>query len=221
MIDSILQIVAPHHCYGCGKIGSLLCANCKYDITSEQNFACVNCRKPCRDGVCFACHLPYQKAWYVGERRAVLEELIDAYKFEHVKAARQTFADLLNESLPVLPERTVVVPLPTISPHIRQRGYDHMLLIAQAFAKARHLKVDTSLQRIGSSKQLGSSRRDRFRQAKSAFQTSKNLDASVPYLLLDDVFTTGASLQYATEALQKAGACEVWVAVIARQPLDK
>lgn len=220
MIETILQIIAPHHCYGCGKIGALLCANCKYDIESEQNFACIVCRRPAHDGICSSCREPYQKAWCIGERRDVLEHLIDAYKFEHVKEASGVFADLLDSALPVLPLETIVVPLPTIAPHIRQRGYDHMLLIARTFAKRRGLRIDTSLRRISSSKQLGSLRRDRIRQAKSAYGITKKLDAAVPYLLLDDVFTTGASLHYAAEALQRAGARDIWVAVIARQPLD-
>lgn len=132
-----------------------------------------------------------------------------------------TLAELLDATLPVMPPGTVVVPLPTIRPHIRQRGYDHMLLIARAFVRMRHLRIDTSLRRTGISKQLGSSRRERTQQAKSAYSVAKKLDGSRPYLLLDDVFTTGASLHYAAETLRVAGAHEVWVSVIARQPLDK
>lgn len=151
----------------------------------------------------------------------ILEELLDAYKFEHVRAAHRIFAELLDEALPILPPETVVVPLPTIAPHIRQRGYDHTRLIARTFAKRRKLRVETDLRRVGKSKQLGASRRERTQQAKSAYRVTKKLDDAVPYLLLDDVFTTGASLHYAAEALRGAGAREVWVAVIARQPLDK
>jgi len=42
----------------------------------------------------------------------------------------------------------------------------------------------------------------------------------VPYLLVDDVMTTGSTLKYAARALKQAGASQVWVAVIARQTLD-
>ena len=220
MVDHVLQIIAPHHCYGCAKSGTLLCVNCKYDIASEQISACISCGLPSPNGICIKCHEPYQKAWCVGERRSVLEQLIDAYKFEHVKAAHRTFAELLDEALPLLPPETIVVPLPTVAPHIRQRGYDHMLLVARSFAKRRGLQLSTALRRVGANKQLGSSRKDRIAHAKSAYEVSGELDPTVPYLLLDDVFTTGASLHYAALKLREAGAREIWVAVIARQPLD-
>lgn len=58
-------------------------------------------------------------------------------------------------------------------------------------------------------------------QAKGAFTCKASLDTDVPYLLIDDIVTTNSTLRYAAQALKGGGASQVWVAVVAHQPLDK
>ena len=216
-----MQTIAPHYCYGCAKVGSVLCLECKYDIKEVATDGCIVCQTPARLGICNACRTTYDRAWYVGDRDGTLRKLIDAYKFERVKDASEAFASLLGDHMPVLPATTIVVPVPTIAPHIRQRGYDHTLLIAKQFAKRRSAHVDTSLSRIGKNVQLGKSKRARFSQARASFECKKPLSPDATYLLIDDIVTTNATLQACAAAMRSAGAREVWVAVLARQPLDK
>jgi len=161
--------------------------------------------------------VPYTRAWCVGERTEALQRLIDAYKFERAKACHGTLADLLVSRLPDLPPETVVVPIPTISAHIRQRGYDHTLLIARRLAKKMNLRLDPALSRKTATKQRGASRKERIAQAKEAFALTSPILPNMPYLLIDDVVTTGSTLKYAAQLLKDAGAAEVWVGVIARQ----
>lgn len=171
-------------------------------------------------GVCAACQVPYVRVWCVGERTGELQRLMDGYKFKRMKAAHSPLAQLLHERLDELPATTVIVPVPTIPSHVRQRGYDHTLLIAKALAKRRGLRVSRALRKITTTRQRGADRATRLAQAKEAFRVKGRLDSGQPYLLVDDITTTGATLTYATQALRDAGAAEVWVAVIARQPLD-
>lgn len=125
---------------------------------------------------------------------------------------------MLLETLPDLPPDTVVVPIPTITAHVRQRGYDHTLLMARYIAKRRQLQVEPLLRRVDSSVQHRANRQQRLLQARGAFEATKSsLDASRPYLIIDDVVTTGATVHYAAQALRKAGARHVWVAAVARQ----
>lgn len=222
MLDSLLSLIAPHYCSGCGERGTLLCDNCKYDIILEPYEACVSCQKlaaPIK-GICTECKVPYDRAWCVADRRDHLQRLVDGYKFTNAFAAYKPLADLLHERLPELPGDTVIVPVPTVASHIRQRGYDHMLLIARRFARLRHLSLETDLRRLTSTKQRDASRSQRIEQAKAAFACSKQLSANATYLLLDDVMTTGATMRYAAQALRDAGASTVWCATISRQPLD-
>lgn len=218
MIDRALDFIAPHPCFECGKLGSPLCSNCKFNIVSESFVACIICgRAGGKNGICISCRAPYSRAWCVGERSDVLLRLIDAYKFERAKACYVTIADLLAGCLPDLPPNTIVVPIPTITSHIRQRGYDHTLLLSRRIARLKNLNHATVLVRKTSTKQRGASRRERIAQAKQAFRLRSPVALDSPYLIVDDIITTGSTLKYAAQLLHEAGATEIWVAVVARQ----
>lgn len=220
MVDSLLATIAPHLCFGCGFEGTALCDSCKYDIGLEQYERCIVCGQLSAQGVCARHRLAYSRAWCVGERRDALERLIDAYKFERVRAAASELAELLHRRLPEFPTNTIVVPVPTVSGHIRQRGYDHALLLARRFARLRGLSTAPLLRRVGNATQHGSSKAERLTQAQRAFQVSSGVDPTATYLVIDDIITTGATLDWATKRLAEAGARQIFVAALAKQPLD-
>lgn len=220
MLDQVLSIVAPHHCSGCGELGSLLCHHCKYDIIDEHENRCLVCLAPTTTGLCTSHRRPYQKAWFVGERNGTLQRIIGNFKFNNARAASKTLAELLDRSLPDFPHDVVVVPVPTVSSHIRERGYDHTLLVVRKFAKSRDLKIAPILTRSTTTKQRSANKSTRRQQAKRAFALKGPVNSEATYLVIDDVFTTGATIEYATRLLKGAGAKKIWVAVIARQTLD-
>lgn len=161
------------------------------------------------------------KTWCVGERSGGLEALINQFKFEYAEAAYVPLGDILLATLPQLPSDTVVVPIPTVRAHIRQRGYDHTLLMARYIAEKRGLTLDQALRRRTTTVQRGANRKTRIAQAKEAFEVIGSVKKDTPYLLIDDVVTTGSTLQYAARALKDAGAATIWAAAAARQPLDE
>ena len=221
MIDELLSSIAPHICCGCGQIGTLLCDSCKDDIINNKLDVCLVCQRPCgQAGVCRNCRVPYDRAWFVGFRRDTLQRLVGLYKFERMKSAYKTLGDLMIESLPHLPADVVVVPVPTVRSHIRERGYDHAVLLAKYIAVRLELKFSQVLVRQTVTKQRQASASDRRKQASNAFALSGDVDMTRPYLLIDDVMTTGATLEFASRMLKQAGASQVFVAVIARQTLD-
>jgi len=221
MLDSLLSHIAPHYCCGCSKIGTLLCDNCKYDIVIDLYDCCIICSNPTdRRGICQECDVSYSRAWCVGERSDTLRRLIDGYKFCNTRSAYRSLAGLLFERIGQLPEGVVIVPIPTNPSHIRVRGYDHTLLVARQLAKLQRRPIATLIRRATHTTQRGASKSERIMQAKGAFEVHSKLDPMLTYLIIDDVMTTGATLQYATKALLRAGAKNVWVAIVARQPLD-
>ena len=155
----------------------------------------------------------------MGERGDALKAVINLYKYHSTRAAAETFVDLLDQTVPSLPPETHIVAVPTINAHIRRRGYDHMALVARLFAARRGLTLSHVLLRVDHSHQQGASRRQRLEQAKHAFSSTPT--EPVPHLLIDDVYTTGATVHYAALALLDAGVPEVYIAVLSRQPLEK
>ena len=220
MFDKLLSTVAPHLCFSCGKTGSILCDNCKYNIVSESYSGCLACGQLAGPtGVCRTCNVPYIRSWCVGEREGVLQRIIGAYKFQNNYAAHHVLADVLVDRIGQLPPQTIIVPVPTVTSHIRERGYDHTLLLAKQIARRLGVVYQTPIRRLGNEKQRDASKTLRKQQAKRSFRIDKRV-APVPHLLIDDVVTTGATVYYGAQALKSAGASEVWVAAIARQPLD-
>lgn len=220
MIDTLLEFIAPHLCFGCGKIGSPLCYNCKKDIIKNSFTQCILCLRPSTSEVCRFHRLPYRRAWAVSFRKGAIRTLIDSFKFQNMKAASRSLALLLHERLPALDPETRIISVPTVPSHIRERGYDHALLLAQSFAKLRGLTLERNLLvRRDTATQHTAKRRERIAQAENAF-TLNGVTQTAPYLIVDDIFTTGATLQRVAQLLYDAGVRNISVAVVARQPLD-
>ena len=216
----LTSLLAPHYCCSCGVVGSLLCEYCKYDIINDSFEACILCHRLARpsENICTACNSAFTKAWCVGSRSEGLKELLNRYKFERSRAAYVPLAELLHTTLPALPNDIIIVPIPTIAPHIRERGYDQTALLACQVAKLRSLTYSPLLQRKTNSVQRRASRKQRILQAKEAFMAKK---CAGRYLVIDDISTTGSTLNAAATVLLDAGASEVWVAVVASQPIEK
>jgi len=216
----LLDMVAPHLCSRCGQIGTPFCGNCKYDITHEVIPCCVLCKKNATNGICPDHKAPFAQAWSVGERSGGLQRLIGNFKFQNLKSAGKELASLLDMILPTLPPTTVLISIPTTPAHIRERGYDHALLITQELGIIRKIPVRSVLKRGNHLTQHHGDRKTRLRQAKTAFYVEGVLDSTLTYLLIDDVVTTGATITRAAQLLKDAGATTVLVAVTSYQPLD-
>ncbi len=141
-------------------------------------------------------------------------------KIVAIREVATVLGDMLAETLPSLPAETIIVPVPTLRSHVRQRGFDHTRILATTVAKRLHMPVEFALQRAGRSMQRGATAVRRRRQAKGAFRVDEKLDPDKIYLLIDDVVTTGSTVIEASKRLREAGASEVWVAVLARETLD-
>lgn len=220
IVDRLLSVVAPHLCSGCGRIGGTFCDNCKYDIIIEPFSGCILCEKLTISGVCAEHKVAFNQAWVVGARSGPLQRLIGGFKFRNMKAASRDLVDLLNRRLPYFSGAVILVPIPTTPAHIRERGYDHMLLIAHQLGRLRHLPVQQLLKRDNVLIQHRANRKQRLIQAATAFRVEGDVDPGTVYILLDDVVTTGATITQAAVLLKNAGASEIWVAATSRQPLD-
>lgn len=221
MVLRLFDQIAPHYCCSCGEIGRLLCESCKYDIAQEQFDGCLLCGRLSLLRSCPHCRSNIELSWCSGERSGGLELLINRFKFDYAQAAYVPLGDILLSTLPQLPTKTVIVPIPTVRSHVRQRGYDHTLLLARYIAEHRRLAFEQPLKRRTATVQRGANRKMRIAQAKEAFEVVTSLKSDIPYLLIDDVVTTGSTLTYAAEAMKSAGATVVWAAAAARQPLDE
>jgi ComF family protein len=143
--------------------------------------------------------------WIASRYSGLPEQLIHTFKFERAQAAALEIAYLMHQALPHLRPGTVIVPVPTVTSHIRQRGYDHTDLLARALSRESKHAYDPALRRLGQSRQVGAVRVQRLAQLRGAFRAAKPV-AGKNILLVDDVVTTGATLEEAAWVLHRAGA---------------
>lgn len=215
MLDKIFTLMAPHYCLGCGVKGKILCTSCESDIVEDCQNRCLKCTAPIFDH-CKTCRLPFSKSWRSSQREGTLKHLVDAYKFQSMRAAARPLARILAACLPALPPSTAVVPVPTIPKHIRQRGFDHTRLIAKQVARLKNCQYQELLARRNNTVQFGQNAKTRRAQAAEAFACPAGLSPKINYLIVDDVCTTGATLAEAAKVLKAAGAQHVWVAVLTK-----
>ena len=155
-IFSPFDLLAPHSCRCCGKLGDVLCERCKKYLSFEHKNYCPNCKTLNPTGKCQNCkNLP--PIFVVGERSSLIGNLIHDYKYNSTRALKKPLAELLDETLPFIDGKVSLVPLPTINRHIRERGLDHTYKITKELAKLRgkNYKVERLLLRSNHAVQVG------------------------------------------------------------------
>lgn len=170
----------PSRCYRCHKV-------------SMQHALCHSCRKI----------TGLEHVWIGASYEGLAKELIHSFKYERAKAAYKDIVRQLDQTLPLLPKDTLVVHLPTVQSRIRQRGYDQAALIAKNIARKRGYEFSPLLLRVSHTRQVGSGRADRFEHLKDAFvlKNAQSIEGK-SVLLVDDVMTTGATLESAAKLIR-------------------
>lgn len=224
-----LSLLFPHRCTGCGKEGVLLCQPCWASLRPRSP-ACFICNKrnmkaalcpSCRKHAYFS-HF-YAPFSYAGN---MPRELVHRLKYRFVREAGDIMGTRIAEgmrfySVP-LPKHFVIVPVPLHRSRHVIRGFNQAELIAQSVAKtfdAPLINDASVLIRRKKTKQQVSFKNPelRLQNIADAFYV---LDATPVFrknvLLIDDVATTGATLNEAAKALRRAGATSVWACTFAK-----
>ena len=218
-IEELFNIIAPHLCISCQKEGDLICYDCRMLMASPPP-RCYVCGR-WSDGfrTCPSCRrrTSIHSLWTTATYEGAAKELVHRLKFERARAAAVPMADMLAAVLQEIDTGTMVlVPLPTATSRVRERGYDQATLIARELSRRLAIPLVPCLARQGQQRQVGSRRSERKTQMAEAFRVVGHrgfLNKHV--LLVDDVLTTGATCEAAARLLRHAGAKRVSAAVFA------
>lgn len=218
-MERALAIIAPHQCLVCKKEGQLLCNWCKHDVLHPVPSRCYLCQARTDSfAVCQSCRRKtvLKNVWVASEYVGVPKDLIHSLKYQQKREAAGHIAQYLDELLPIFDD-VMIAHVPTTSRRVRQRSFDQAQLIARQLAKGRKISYEPVLLRSGQTRQVGAKRSQRLVQLENAFAVRKpDLVRGRTILLIDDVTTTGASINSAATTLKKAGAKQVNAAVFAQ-----
>jgi len=209
-LHTLLSQIAPYECLGCNAEGSLLCVDCSVNLVALPE-RCYRCQRLSRaNRTCQTCR--QQTELYVVQARTsyngLAKDLVWRLKFSGAQSAAQEMAKLMA-SIPS-DESVVLVPVPTASSRVRKRGYDQAQLLARALARQHHQEYVPCLRRSGQQHQVGATRLQRVTQLQAAYRcVSPRRIAGRHAILIDDVLTTGATLEAAAKVLKQAGAARV------------
>lgn len=228
LADTVLSLVAPDMCIGCGSEGSTLCDMCLMSAGEPLPSRCAGC-KTLAEGyrTCRSCRawLDIYAVYVATEYSGLYERLLKEYKFHlHRKAVGPIVRIMLGVPAMIVAEHALLVPMPTAPSRIRARGFDHAKLLARKYLHLLSAELRTAitlrsiLRRRSNSRQLGSSREQRIRQVANEFYVPECTSIQgETVILFDDVTTTGASLAAAARVLKNAGAERVYAIVYAQK----
>lgn len=219
--EVIAELLSPTRCASCERPGALICDDClRSMVRIDPAHACLRCGAPFGDMLCTECRgaasdldrclaavvfdgpparivRAYKDA---GERRLAerIAEIMLRAALEAERAAPERYGGMTSAA-------DAVTFVPVTASAYRRRGFDHMESVAGAFAAMSGVSLLDALIKHGSADQRAFSREERLERSRGAYEVVESVRGA-RLVLLDDVITTGATMNAAAHALKEAGA---------------
>jgi competence protein ComFC len=209
----MLDLLLPRRCVVCGTSRTLLCEDCLLGLPRLTPPLCGLCGAPtawpvARCSECAGRRLAFKRARSATQYDAVVRCLVRSWKERGLRSLGAAAALVIVERLPV-PDADVVTFVPPDRGRRLERGYHPAEQLARAVAASWGLPCECLLTRAGGTRQRGLSRGERRRNVAHAFSGDA---AGRRVVLVDDVYTTGATVHAAAKVLRT----EVEVVTFAR-----
>jgi ComF family protein len=230
---TFLDLCYPPHCAGCQAdtvAGCHVCAACAGTVQRIERPFCEKCSNPFEGAITevFTCpncegrnvHFEHAVAPFLS--RGIVRECIHAFKYNHARHLRRQLSDWLAEALkdPRIAARPfeAFVPVPLHPVRQRDREYNQAELLSRDLTKRTGVPTWPALQRIrNTTTQTKLDREERMENLRGAFQVRQTPAVKDRHLVLvDDVFTTGSTVEECSRMLLRAGAASVRVIAVAR-----
>lgn len=236
--DFLLNLFFPKFCLGCQKEGSYLCDDCRglldicefnYCLCShnpsrllpnQKNGKCSKCQDKKLSGLYFA--LPYKE-------KLLTKKLIYQFKYKpYLSDLSKTLASILIEhflktgrNTEEIWQNSVLIPIPLDKKKLKNRGYNQSEELAKELSKILEIPVvlDVLIKTKTTKSQMELKKEEREKNLENAFSIKKPLDFArgKKVFLVDDVYTTGSTMQECAKILKESGIKQVWGIAIARE----
>lgn len=216
-----LPNLLPESCLLCSadSQGGLLCPECTIDLPALPAACCPQCGEQTTHGErCGACmkDAPHFNRTIAAFRYDFpVDRIIHALKYGHQLAVAGWLGNLLAARLKV--DNQLIIPLPLHPDRLRERGFNQSAEIARVIGNQLNLPVDRSsvFRNRATPRQAELPLKERHKNVRGAFECSTDLTGRT-ILLIDDVMTTGATVNECARIIKLHGASDISVVVAAR-----
>ena len=219
----LLDLLFPPRCVGCRQGGSWLCSGCLEQVERVAGPVCSRCGRPFREtGLCPACRRgtsalgPARSPFFF---EGIVQKAVHELKYRGRRVLAGPLGRLLAASLGDLGwPAAAIVPVPLHRQRERERGYNQSALLARSLAAQLGWPLcEGRLVRWRNTRpQVGLDGPARVENVHGAFRWDSPEPPPGQVLLLDDVYTTGATMEACAEALRQAGTVDVRGLTLAR-----
>ncbi len=232
LIDKLIQSLYPSKCLYCNKMLNInsdnkwFCNSCidKFEIIDGKFDKCEKCGRIIEHkGNCAMCNNNafYDNGYVLFEYAGNIRDCIIRYKFNNKKSYSEYFADVMAEYIKLKTDGKYesiydyITCVPLYKSKERIRGYNQTELIAKKLSKSLNIPYVRAVKKIRNTKQQSTlSEKEREINIKNAFKCCYNIkDRKI--LIVDDILTTGHTINECSRILKKAGADRVDFAAIA------
>lgn len=229
-----LDLLFPKTCLGCDKKGKYFCPSCASKIKLIEKQICPVCEHFSFFG---QTHHFCQMKWSLDglislfTYEGIVRKAIHQLKFKYVTDLTEELFQIINDSLDksdhfslmkrfILDKKPTVIPVPLFWYKENYRGFNQAEIFGKKLAQnwGLEFKKDILIRSKFTQPQFGLDKKERKKNIENAFSVSPNILISLypNILLVDDIWTTGATLKACGSLLKRAGVKEVWGLTLAR-----
>jgi ComF family protein len=225
LAGAALDLLFPPKCLGCGKEGNLICHACQHQLTPIVDPICPRCGRPQASSIlCPVCaNWPASIDCIRAPLRfeGLTRQIIHQFKYKNLRTLALPLAHILKNYLLKAPLPVeAVIPVPLHPRRLRERGYNQSGLLAKEVGRLMNLPlVDAEVRRVKYviPQARTHSAQERQVNVKGAFHCPEFSKPGQSVLLIDDVTTSGATLDACAHALKLAGCGPIYGLVVARE----
>ena len=222
MLSKLLDWIYPPACIACRSLialsdpqprDMLMCGKCQTLFEPITAPTCKKCGLPTESDVerCVSCfsktlHFTSNRAMFLYDE--LMRDILHELKFRHKKQNAQSLGKLWAVHMTTFPTDTTLVPLPLHPKKQKERGFNQAEILTQQLSARLGISSENAIVRVlDTPPQSGLHPRQRIENVAGAFEIAKGITVTGKnYIIVDDIYTTGASLNECTRVLKNAGA---------------
>ena len=220
ILSTIIEYLAPAECVLCGREGEWLCAVCEEGAVIRKAGTCYRCNALSDGGrTCAACRraTPLSGVIVASHYDGPIKDLVGRIKYYQAASLARPFARMIAARI-LVADFDVIVPVPTTAVKRRARGYNQAAVICNGMSSVMGIPVlnGAVIRQHATETQTRKHRTERWENVKGSFKIAKENELKNKHLLLvDDVITTGATLEACGNVIMQVENIKLGIATLA------